>query len=232
MGAELLLQYAPQLLQFGLGALQGIGGAVGMATNKRPQFEIPESAKQALSIAEMRANSNMPNYNQAVQNTQLATANQLQAARESGNPMSVLPQLQANENAALRGVEAQNLQYRDQSQRQYQQQLQRNADYQEQQFQVNQFAPYADKQNRSNQLVGAGLSNITGAFDSAVSAALMDKLLTNQRQTNNWYDKAATSMLGVGSYLPNLPMLNFGSTQISLPNNSMNNISFMPTFGK
>lgn len=246
MGAELLMQFAPQLLKFGLGALQGIGGAMGMATNKRPQFEIPAAAKQALSIANMRANSNMPNYNNAVQNAQLTTANQISAARESGNPLAVLPQLQANENAAMRGIEGQNQQYHDQAVQQQQQQLQRQADYQEQQFQVNEFAPYADKQNRSNQLIGAGISNITGALDSAASSMMMDKLLGQQKQTNNWYDqysKSGNFMSAVpqvqnfqmsnnaqlpmnSNWLPTLPMPTFGGSQIGLPTLGSNSISF------
>ena len=246
MGTELLMQFAPQLLKFGLGALQGAGGLGGMLSNKRPQFEIPQAAQQALSIANMRANSNMPNYNASVANAQLGTANTIAAAKEAGNPLTVLPQLQATENAAMRGIENQNMQYHDQAVSNQQQQLQRQADYQEQQFQVNEFAPYADKQNRSNQLIGAGLSNMTGALDSAASAMMMDKLLVQQKQTNNWYDQIGknnnfmsavpqvqnfqmsnNSQLPMNSnWLPTLPMPTFGGSQIGLPKLGSNSISW------
>lgn len=252
METELLMQFAPQLLKFGLGALQGAGGLGGMLSNKRPQFEIPAAAKQALSIANMRANSNMPNYNNAVQNAQLTTANQLSAAKESGNPLTVLPQLQANENAAMRGIENKNMQYHDNAVQNQQQQLQRQADYQEQQFQVNEFAPYADKQNRSNQLIGAGLSNITGALDSAASAMMMNKLLGQQKERNNWYDQAAKSgnfMSSVpnvqnfqmsnnsqlpmnNNWLPTIQQPSYGGTQIGIPTLNSNSVSFMPRFGR
>jgi len=252
MGAELLLQYAPELLKFGMGALQGIAGGAGLATNKRPEFEIPAAAKQALAMSNMRANSNMPTYNNDIQNAQLATANQLSAAKESGNPLTVLPQLQANENAAMRGIQSQNAQYHDQAVQQQQQQLQRQADYQEQQFQVNQFAPYADKQNRSNQLVGSGISNMTGSLDSVFSSMLMDKLLGQQKQTNNWYDSQTkgTSFLDAvpkvqnfqmsnnsqlpmnSNWLPTVQPPSFGGTQIGMPTLNSNSVSFMPTFGK
>lgn len=246
MGTELLMQFAPQLLKFGLGALQGAGGLGGMLSNKRPQFEIPQAAQQALGIANMRANSNMPNYNASIANAQLGTANTIAAAKESGNPLTVLPQLQANENAAMRGIENQNLQYHDNAVQNQQQQLQRQADYQEQEFQLNEFAPYADKQNRSNQLIGSGISNITGALDSAASTMMMDKLLQGQKQTNNWYDQNAKSnnfMSAVpqmqnfqmsnnnqlpmnSNWLPTLPMPTFGGSQIGLPKLDSNSISW------
>ena len=247
MGTELLMQFAPQLLKFGLGALQGAGGLGGMLSNKRPQFEIPQAAQQALSIANMRANSNMPNYNASVANAQLGTANTIAAAKEAGNPLTVLPQLQATENAAMRGIENQNMQYHDQAVQHQQQQLQRQADYQEQQFQVNQFAPYADKQNRSNQLIGAGLSNMTGALDSAASAMMMDKLLGQQKQTNNWYDQVGNglrldnTMKSLGSngqtFAPNYqiqnplrPQLQSMSYPSGVPLNQSTQ-GFMPRFG-
>jgi len=246
MGAELLMQFAPQLLKFGLGALQGAGGLGGMLSNQRPQFEIPQAAKQALSLANVRANSNMPTYNNSVQNAQLATANQVSAAKEAGNPMSVLPQLQANENAAMRGIDNQNLQYHDQTVQNQQQQLQRQADYQEQQFQLNKFAPYADKQNRSNQLIGSGISNMTGALDSAASTMMMDKLLGQQKQTNNWYDQISSglrldnsvSTLGANgqTFAPSYQMQNPIRPQLQgmdfgVPLNQSTQ-GFMPTFGR
>lgn len=169
-----------------IGAIQGAMGLTGMLSNlNRPKYEIPSAQNQALGLANMRANSNDPNYTSNQQNAQLATANQISAAKEAGNPLSVLPQLQANENAAMRNIEAQNARYRDQAVQQQQQALQTQANYQDQAFQVNEFQPFVDKQNMFQDMLGAGIKNTVGAFDQANSLKILQNGFAQMQQNQS-----------------------------------------------
>jgi len=166
---------APFLLPLIMGGAQSVVGAIGSMLNKRPDYSIPAAATQKLALAQMAASNNMSGYNQASSNIGLSAANTIAAAKESGNPMSILPQIQANQNQAYRDLSVQNEQYKQQSQQNLQGALGDYANLQDQAFQLNEYQPYVDRKKAFSDLVGAGLKNISGGADSMMMQQFLNK---------------------------------------------------------
>jgi hypothetical protein len=66
-------------------------------------------------------------------------------------------------------------QWRDQKQAALQQALGTYAGYQDQEFQMNEFAPFKDKQQRSQNAIGAGAQNLIGGIDTYTMLSLLNK---------------------------------------------------------
>lgn len=154
----------PLTLSTLIGAGQAIGGFA-KTLKKRPEYGIPEGAKQALAIAQAQAaDPNMPGYSQAKDQTDLATANALNVARETGAAAYGTQAAVAQAQAANRDLAAMN----ETAQRADMQNLQgaqmAMADRQDLQFQMNEFAPYSDAVQEGRDMFGAGLENIVSSL--------------------------------------------------------------------
>ena len=156
----------PFLLPLITGGAQAVVGAIGSALNKRPQYEIPNAATQKLALAQAAASSNMAEYGNALNNVGVNAANALSAAKESGNPMSVIAAIQANANSATNNLDAQNAQYKQGQQQNLQNTLGEMGEYQDKRWQMNEYAPYVDRKKMFGDLVGAGIKNMVGGADS------------------------------------------------------------------
>lgn len=149
-----------------IGGVQSLVGAFSSLSNKRPTYEIPAGIKQGLALAQAQAASDMPNYGQGKADIGAATGNAITAARESGNPLAAISQIQANENKGVNDLNVQNAGYKDGKQNQLRQALDHYADYQDEAFQLNAYAPYKEKRQLYNNMFGSGISNIVGGIDS------------------------------------------------------------------
>lgn len=156
----------PSLIPLLFGGAQTLIGGIGSMLNKRPQYEIPNAATQKLALASAAAASNMGGYNQAISTIGANTSNAYSAARESGNPMSVISAIQANQNQATNDLNARNAQYKEGQQQNLQNTLGDYANYQNEAFQLNKYQPYVDRKKAFSDLVGAGLKNIASGADS------------------------------------------------------------------
>lgn len=153
----------PLTLSTLIGAGQAIGGFA-KTLRKRPEYDIPEGAKQALAIAQAQAaDPNMPGYSQAKDQIDLATANALDVARQTGAAAYGTQAAVAQAQAANRELAGMN----ETAQRADIQNLQgaqmAMADRQDLQFQMNKFAPYADAVQEGRDMFGAGLENIVNS---------------------------------------------------------------------
>ena len=162
----------------GVGVIQSIVGGVGLSKLDRPTYQIADAAKRSLAVAQARKNRNMPGFDNQKENINAATGNAVSLAKQSGNPLLAISSIQENENNANMNLVARNEEYRDRVETQYSNALLNFAQYQDQQWQMNEFAPYADKFNMYNDLLGAGIKNITGGIGDMGSIALSKSLLS------------------------------------------------------
>lgn len=160
-----------------VGATQLVGGLIGSATNKRPKYSIPTGAQAALANAQEQANRiDMPGESAMYGKIDQEGANMLAAAREYGLAgLASLPAIQARMQGSKIDVGMQSAKWRDQKQAQLQQAQGTYAGYQDQEFQMNEFAPFKDKQQRSQNAIGAGVKNIIGGVDTFSMLSLLDK---------------------------------------------------------
>lgn len=165
------------LAKTALGASQLVGGLIGSASNKRPKYSIPTGAQAALGIANEQANRMaMPGESAMYGKIDQEGANMLAAAREYGMAgLASLPAIQARMQGSKIDVGMQSAKWRDQKQAQLQQAQGTYAGYQDQEWQMNDFAPFKDKQQRSQNAIGAGAKNIIGGIDTFSMLSLLDK---------------------------------------------------------
>ncbi len=132
---------------------------------KRPEYEIPIEARSALALSKARAaDPNMPGQQQLEDQISLTTANTLAAGRESGNIQEVLPAIQSSENKAIRELAIASAEDQRRDEASYQDALLGMSDQKDKEFQMNEFAPYAQNYQEGRQMVGAGIENLNTAY--------------------------------------------------------------------
>lgn len=132
-----------------IGGAQAIGGLLGKAFGKkRPEYEIPESVRQAVSLAALDAGSPYaPGYEEARAGLDVASSNALSMASQSGlGSASSLGAVVGQQEAGLRSLAADNAAYRAGAQERYQNALTMLGGYEEKEWQLNEFAPHAQQQ--------------------------------------------------------------------------------------
>lgn len=155
----------PAIIQGGTGLMQIIGSLGTKA--QRPKYEIPSALRSALGVAQMMAsNPNVEGYAQAVDQINTTTANMVAGAQQAGNAQESIASIAAAQGGQLRELAQMNEQGQRQDLQQLQQMLQVYSQAQDQEFQMNEFAPYADKAQEKRDVFGAGLENIMGAGSS------------------------------------------------------------------
>ena len=149
-----------------IGGAQAAAGAIGMLLNKRPKYEIPAAARQQLGLSQAQAGSDMPQYAQAQADLGTSMGNALAAARESGNPLAAIGMIQANQNKGLNDLNTANANYHTNRLDALGQNLGQFANYQNEEWQINKYAPYAERKALFQNLIGGGIKNIAGSVDS------------------------------------------------------------------
>lgn len=163
----------PAFIPAAIAGAQLIGGLIGRFTAKRPKREIPESAKRTLAISQIQAASPYaPGYGQAREGVDVSAANALAAAQASGNVAAAIQGIVGQRQAANRDLVAQNLQYQAGAQQRLQGALGMMAEEEDRQFQINEFAPYADRIRLSEDLIGAGVTNLNSSAGMAGVAGI------------------------------------------------------------
>lgn len=167
------------------GILSGIFGAAQMAQGQsefrrldanRPEYEIPEAARQALMLAQSMI-GDMPGTGVQQQRIDTSAANMIQSAFQAGNPLAALGSIQANENKANLDLQTQNATFRQTAMDRAREALGTYAQYKDMEFQMNEYAPWKDKMQRAENMFGAGSKNLFGGVDavSQVATAFLSK---------------------------------------------------------
>lgn len=151
-------------------------------SKKRPKYEIPGAQRQHLAMAKAMANRHeMPGQSNMHAQVAQQAANALSQSREYGQAgLASLPAIMARANTANLNIGTQAAGWRDRQMSQYLGALGQFAGAQNMEWQMNKFAPYADRMQRGNDMFGAGVQNMSHSSDQIIGllAALGgDKLL-------------------------------------------------------
>ena len=166
------------ILALGQGVL-GLGQSIGgtLSGGKRPEYEIPPALRESLALARINvADPNAPGYGQAKAEADLTMSNQLAAAQQQGNPQESIQAIAGAQQKSMRDLEMYNQQSQQQDYASLQGELGKLQQAQDLQFQMNKFAPYADKSQQSKNMIGAGLQNLYGAGDMYAQMDMIKKM--------------------------------------------------------
>lgn len=157
------------------GILLNVGGLVASQIGGgRPKYDIPDSAKQALSRAKISALDPMsPGESRKMSAAGLSAANANRVAQESGNALEAVASIQGRNDATNQQILAESEMNDRQDQNQLMDLLLHMGQYEDMEFQMNKFAPYADKQREMRDILG-GLT--TNMFNLAERERMADLL--------------------------------------------------------
>jgi len=170
----------PAIVQ-GITALQQMSDGQDKANAQRPEYKIPEEVSRSLAIAKANyADQTMPGESRMMDQNNLAAANAVKAITEGGGSLSAIAGVQAQQSKFAGDILTQSQNYQRQDEQQYQQLLGTMADYKDQAFQMNKFAPYAQNYAEGRQEVGAGLQNLYGSLNSIANVTMANSYLNGQ----------------------------------------------------
>jgi hypothetical protein len=145
-----------------LGLLLNTGGLIASQIGgNRPKYEIPDSAKQALGQARLLAyDQSAPGESRKMDAARLSSANAVRAAQEGGNALEAVAGIQGQENRAVQGILADSEMAQRKDMDDYMNLLLQMGNKEDMAFQMNEFAPYADKQNEMRDILGGMTQNL------------------------------------------------------------------------
>lgn len=170
----------------GLGISQLLSANKGLNSLQRPEYKMPGEINQIVGAARQQVQDpTAPGYNQEQNNIMLRQSNAMNVASESGNPMAMLGQILAQSNKAGNNLATQQQTYANRMQQQYNQALKTRAQFIDQQWQMNKYAPYIDKFRELRDVKGAGLQNINNSINnlSGIGSALASARMGGTGQT-------------------------------------------------
>lgn len=153
------------------GASQASKARKGLANLERPEYEIPDSAKQALAYARLSMGE-MPGATERREAIGSSASNAVQLARESGNPLLAIAGIQQNQDQASRELSVDQANYNVAQNQKLQEALGRYGQYQDLKWQMNEYAPYKQKYDEYRHMLGAGQQNMFSAVDGLGSGLL------------------------------------------------------------
>ena len=212
----------PAAIKAGTGIWQLTKGAK-FAKEERPEFNIPQSAKDALEIAKSTATQReLPGQDIMEANMRSATAGGISRMTEvADSPAMLLGNISKmvsgeNQQRNQLGVNAAN--YYQQNQRSLQSALNQFGQYELQKWQYDEAKPYDEAMRAAAMMREGGLQNISGAVGSAIGG------LVGYEQNKEWMDimrkmytgTGNTQTLGVETAQVAADLLN-GSTAAEMP---------------
>jgi len=177
------------IVKMGLGAVQASAGMAGLAGLKRPEYKIPKERQMALGLAKKEyGDPYMPGQGMLQDRLDMQAQNAYTQASIAGNPLASIAGIQANQQAAQQNLGMQAAQYQRQDLQSLYGQLDKMTEEQKLKFQVNDFAEYAMKSQRFENMVGAGTKNAFGGMDETFGA--MDAYMGNSGMSGTGTDTA------------------------------------------
>ena len=153
------------------GAKQIAAARRGLANLERPEYEIPEEVKASLALAQANMGK-MPGYQERKDAIGASVSTAATLARESGMPLAAISGVQGTRDIAERTLNVDDQAYQTTARNDLSAALLKYADFKNLEFQMNEFAPYAEKYNEYREQLGAGESNVSGAIGDLGSAFL------------------------------------------------------------
>lgn len=163
----------PSLMQGVVGITQMIKGKRTLDGLERPNYEIPSAVRQQLALSRQAfADPMMPGEARANSQIGASFSQGLRSARGTGNSMAGIAMMQANANDAYGNLATTSAQFQEQDRANLMSNLGTFAQYQDQQWQQNKFAPYMDKYNQAREQIGAGQQNTFSALNGLSSVGM------------------------------------------------------------
>lgn len=165
-------------MKIGAGASQRRQGQQMLDDAVRPEYQLPKEILVALNRASNRmGDARMPGETSMLGEVNQQFSNVMESASISGNPFAAIATAQANASKARRDIGDMSARFRFQEDMNIQSLLETIGKYRDQEFQMNEFAPYAEKVQRASDLIGAGAKNInTGMTDITGLASVLSGL--------------------------------------------------------
>lgn len=170
------LSLVPALVQGATGIAQAIGGKNKLKNLERPQYETPSEVKQNAALARAQyADQRFAGQSAAENQVAANTANALAASATRGQGMERVGALVAQANRAQMQITAEQERQQRADLANLQDMQGVLAKYKDQEWQMNEFAPYAQRYNEGREQIGAGFENIYAGVDNA--ATVMQRLV-------------------------------------------------------
>ena len=181
------IQAVPAIMQAVRGGAQEIEGRTGLAGLDRPQYG------KALALAQNAyGDQYMPGQTAMYDRSALAAANAFGMSKEAGNPFAQISSIQANLDRQNLNIGGQSAAHRDADRANYSTKL-------DTAYQINDFAPYAEKSQEYRDMIGAGAKNSFAGVSnlSSIAAGLVSNMnFGGGGADQSKYDSAAVSAAG------------------------------------
>lgn len=172
----------PYIVQ-GITSLFQMNDGEDKARTERPDYQIPEEQKIATAIAKANyADQTMPGESRMYDQNNLAATNALKAITEGGGSLSNISSIQAQQSKNAGDIATQAQEYQRKDEMIYQDMLKQMAEYKDQQWQINKFAPYAQAYQEGRQEVGAGLENLYGSLNGIANIVMSNQYINGNNQ--------------------------------------------------
>lgn len=192
----------PSLFQAGVAARQMREGRETLRNLKRPEYETPSGFMSAMALSrQAAADPYMPGEAEMRNRAAQAGSNAFANAREVGNPLAVVGQIQANQARAMQNIGIASAEQQIREERNLQDMFGVYAKYQDQEWQMNKFAPYSMQYNEAREQVGASQQNLFSALDrlSAVGSTFLSSYVGGNGITAGAGQAAAAAQVGAGT---------------------------------
>ena len=147
------------------GAIQSADGSAGLAGLKRPTYKTPTEINQMKGLARQEyADPYMPGEGIAQDRMEQGAISAYNQSLLANNPLAAIAAIQSQQQTAQQNLAMQSAQYNRQDLEAYNRALQVAAPYTDMEFQMNEFAPFAEKQAEYRDMIGAGTKNTYGGM--------------------------------------------------------------------
>jgi len=161
---------------------------------ERPEYQTPKEVLQSVGMSRTAYGDRaMPGEQQMLDRAAQTQANAMAMAGQAGNPFAALGSITASTQKSMQDIGIQSAQHQTTERNQLQSMLQMLGGFRDQEFQMNEFAPYVEKYRESRDVLGASQKNIhesIGSF-SNIGLSLMAGLTGTDAKTTTASDDDA-----------------------------------------
>jgi hypothetical protein len=162
----------PALLQGGIGIAQGIKGFSDASNLDRPEYDIPESAEEALGTQRAWASqTRMPGQTIAEENIRQNQADVMAAMRDMGGSPAGLSSLNEGTSEALESLGARSSMWQTQQKDMLLRQLGQMAGYEDKKWNWDERMRFEENAAEASALIGSGMQNVMGAAKTGADYA-------------------------------------------------------------
>lgn len=144
------------------------------AMKNRPEYEIPDATKNAYNTAQREYKyGEIPGMGELMDRIALGEANALETSKQSGDALGAVSSIQAGSRKAEADLGMANAQFRQSNLDRVLATSAAMAAAEDREFQMNEFAPWADRYKFDQEMVGASNRALTGGIDNLSSMFLL-----------------------------------------------------------